>query len=319
MLVFTAFRAGAEPVTALAFSPDGGLVSNGPRAILLRSEASGQVRESLPCDIAKITSLTFALRRHWLVVAGGRAGVEGRLQVFDWRTRRVTEGWSHPTDLVTRVAVSAREAFLGAASADHTARIWRLMVNETGLGEAVTLVGHSGPVLNIAFSPDEKMVVTASADRSVKVWSTEDGRLLRSFNQHTEAVHALVFRPVSDAAAGVVPACATGGDDRTVRVWQPEIGRMVRIVRRHAGAVFALAYAIDGASLFSAGAEGVIRRIDADSDEILNEWPAHTDWIYSLAISPDGLSLASGDWTGAVKVWDLSAQPPSLRQTGGVE
>ena len=55
----------------------------------------------------------------------------------------------------------------------------------------------------------------------------------------------------------------------------------------------------------SRGKEGIIRRMDGDSDTIQAEWRAHDDWIYSLALSPDGATLASGDWSGSVRVHDL--------------
>jgi WD40 repeat protein len=148
--------------------------------------------------------------------------------------------------------------------------------------------------------------VTASSDRSLKVWSTEDGRLLRTFSHHTESVHALVFRPVT-ANAGTSSFCASAGDDRTVRIWQPEIGRMVRIIRQHRGSIFALTYSPDGKTLFSVGQEGIVRQLDADSDNVLAEWPALSDWIYALAISPDGSKLATGDWSGVVRLWDARA------------
>jgi WD40 repeat protein len=99
--------------------------------------------------------------------------------------------------------------------------------------------------------------------------------------------------------------CASGGDDRTVRVWQPTIGRMVRIVRGHHAPVLALVFAPDGRALFSAGQEGIVRRIDADSDAILDECRASSDWIYSLAISPDGRTLATGDWAGTTRCWHV--------------
>ena len=90
-----------------------------------------------------------------------------------------------------------------------------------------------------------------------------------------------------------------------IRVWQPEVGRMVRIVRKHDGPVTALAYARGGTVLLSAGAEGVVRVIDADGDQVLFQWKASDDWIYGLAVSPDGKAVATGDWAGAVRVWDL--------------
>ena len=101
------------------------------------------------------------------------------------------------------------------------------------------------------------------------------------------------------------PQCATAGDDRTVRVWQPGIGRMMRIVRGHDGPVLALAFAPDGRCLFSATQEGIVREIDADSDAVLSQWHASTDWIYHLAVSPDGKKLAAGDWAGGIHVKQL--------------
>jgi WD40 repeat protein len=82
---------------------------------------------------------------------------------------------------------------------------------------------------------------------------------------------------------------------------------MVRIIRQHRAPIFALAYATDGRSLFSAGKEGIIRRFDADSDTLLSEWPTHPDWVYALAISPGGSKLASGDWSGEVKLSEVPA------------
>jgi WD40 repeat protein len=82
---------------------------------------------------------------------------------------------------------------------------------------------------------------------------------------------------------------------------------MVRIVRRHDAPALALAYARDGKTLFSAGVEGVIRIIDADSDQVLFEWKGHDDWIYTLAVSPDGTRIASGDWAGIIRVWEVNS------------
>jgi WD40 repeat protein len=80
---------------------------------------------------------------------------------------------------------------------------------------------------------------------------------------------------------------------------------MIRIIRRRDAPALALAYARDGATLFSAGVEGTIRIIDADSDQVLFEWKGHEDWIYALAVSPGGTRIATGDWAGSVRMWDV--------------
>jgi len=145
-------------------------------------------------------------------------------------------------------------------------------------------------------------VTTVSSDRSIKVWSSSDGKILRSLNHHTDPVHVVAFKPWQSGPL----ECASGGDDQTVRIWQPATGRMVRIVRNHQGPVFALVYSPDGESLFSAGKEGIVRRLDSGSDEILGRWKCHDEPIYSMAVSPDGLTLATGDWDGKIKFWSVS-------------
>ena len=243
-------------------------------------------------------ALAFSPQGSLLAVAGGTPAVGGEVHLLDWATGRVLQRITNHTDLCTAVEFSPDGTLLGIAAADHQARVWAR--EGQSYQEAFTLSGHAGPVLAIAFGPNGERVVTASADRSVKVWKTRDGTLERTFNNHTDGVHALAFRP-QPAGEGPI-MCASGGEDRTVRIWQPGIGRMVRIIRGHDGPVFALAYHPQATALFSAGLEGIIRQLDPDSDAILAEWPAHTDWIYALAVSPDGSRLASGDWKGKVEM-----------------
>jgi WD40 repeat protein len=304
----------AGPVAALAFSPDGSaLAVAAGGGVELRSPRDGSVLRRIPYDLARIMAVAFHPRAQVLAAGGGAPGESGAVVLADWRTGAARARLDGAGDVITGVVYGAEGSLLAAASADGSVRVLRTGESGAQAEEAFRLAGHTGPVLAVAFSLDGKLLVTAGADRSVKVWSADGGTLLRSLNHHGGAVHALAFRPAPPGeAAGAADAetavCATGSDDRTVRVWQPASGRMVRIVRRHEGAVLALAYARDGESLYSAGAEGILRRIDAASDEVRGEWPAGGDWIYALALSPDGKTLASGDWAGGVKLWEVGKE-----------
>jgi len=295
---------GAVPIIALTFSPDGtALVSNGDRHLELRSPKEALLQGRLDCDLPRITSLAFAPDGRVLAVGGGEPGVRGEVRLYSWPEGTVLSRLGEHTDLVTKVTFSENGKRLGVAASDHSARVWNVE-NVKEPAAVLTLTGHVGPVLGLVFSPSGQSLVTASVDRSLKVWSSEDGRLLRSFGQHTEAIQAVTFRPRIESDATPF-TCVSAGDDRTVRVWQPELGRLVRIVRQHEGPIFALVWSADGQAIFSAGQEGIIRRIDGSSDTLQAQWRAHDDWIYALALSPDGATLASGDWSGRVRVHDL--------------
>ena len=52
----------------------------------------------------------------------------------------------------------------------------------------------------------------------------------------------------------------------------------------------------------------------ADTLELLSEKTnAHSDWIMSVAFSPDGTKIVSGSYDKTIKVWDFGAQEPSNR------
>jgi WD40 repeat protein len=298
----------ATPITALIFSPDGStLLSNGARCLVLRSPHDAAPRRQIPTGLATITSLAFASEA-LLAASGGIPGEEGSVELRSWPglelLRRIPAG----VDLAMDVVASPDGRRLAIAGADQIIRIIPCAAGDGSNEVPAELKGHTGPVLGVAFSPQGNFLVSVSADRSVKTWDVATRQLLRTFTHHTDIVHAVAVRPAADASDHTRWICVTGGDDRTLRVWQPEIGRMMRIVRQHHGPILALAFSLDGAEIFSAGTEGIIRRVDAGSDRILEEISAGSDWLYSVAVHPNGRLLASGDWAGNVRVHSLEAR-----------
>jgi WD40 repeat protein len=314
------------PVTALAFSPDGReLAATAGGAVTIASagrdgDAKIEPRRAAPGP-ARIMALAFLEGGRVLALGGGAPGELGETVLVDARTLAVRARAGGHEDLVMGLAVNG--SLLAQASADGTALVLRLNEDRTAAEPAFRLVGHAGPVLAVAFTPDGSRIVTAGADRAVKVWSARDGALARSLNHHLEVVNAIAFAP-APAGGSAPPECATGSADRTLRVWQPESGRMVRIVRKHEGSILAVVWSPDGKSIYTAGAEGVLRRVAADSDEIVGSWKAHEDWIQAIAMSPDGKTLATGDASGSVKLWVIDddgirgdARPWSAPPHGG--
>jgi WD40 repeat protein len=297
----------AAPATALAFSPDSSLLAVGAyRRIELRSLGDRKSTEGITCELSRICSIAFSSNSSFLVIAGGSPGESGAALLLSGKDKAVQQRFTNFADLVTGTAFSSDETWIAAAGADSSAMLFPLTPKKTQT--PISLRGHSGPVLSIGWSPQDDIVVTASADRSIKVWSAVDGHLLRSLGHHTEPVHTIAFRSRIGSADAAPVECASGSDDGTVRIWQPKIGRMVRIIRGHGGPIFSLVYTVDGNSLFSAGKEGIIRRLDAESDRILGQWQADEEPIYRLAVSPDGKYLASGDWSGQVHLWKISGE-----------
>jgi hypothetical protein len=84
----------------------------------------------------------------------------------------------------------------------------------------VTLVGHTSAVRAVAFSPDSTRVVTASDDKTARVWDATTGTPVTAPLEHQGAVWAAAFSP--DGARVV-----TASDDKTARVWNATTGKPV--------------------------------------------------------------------------------------------
>ena len=77
---------------------------------------------------------------------------------------------------------------------------------------AVTLTGHQDKVYSVAFSDDDRFVLTASRDKTARLWDCATGKEICRFVGHEGAVRKAIFLSAS--------LIATAGDDATVRVWQ---------------------------------------------------------------------------------------------------
>lgn len=76
---------------------------------------------------------------------------------------------------------------------------------------------HAGTVRSVDFSWDSQHLLTASDDKTIKMWALPSRRFVRSFNGHANWVRSAVFSPDGSAIA-------SASDDKTVRLWDAETG-----------------------------------------------------------------------------------------------
>jgi len=170
-----------------------------------------------------------------------------------------------------------------------------------------TMKGHEARVHCVKFSPDGSRIVTASRDRTVRVWSGEDGRSLSNIQAHTLPVTCAQFSP--DGAQIV-----SYGADGTVRVHRASDGLTLKTFVHDAKApVNAVLFSIDGKQIFSAGDDGTIKVWDVTSDKPVRTIDVRTDLgddgknagVASISLSDDGTRLAAAVHQVAV-VWELA-------------
>src|SRR5690606_5471196 len=105
---------------------------------------------------------------------------------------------------------------LATASADQTIKIWDAATGE----ELKILQGHTGPVLALAASPDNRFLASGAGDNTLRIWDAPQPEPLHVFEGHTQAVRAV-------AVSLDGQRYLTAGDDSLARIWRVEDGKLM--------------------------------------------------------------------------------------------
>ncbi|UFP93144.1 WD40 repeat domain-containing protein [Gloeobacter morelensis] len=114
---------------------------------------------------------------------------------------------------------------------------------------AVHFLGYLSP-RQLRFSPDSKLLASASQDKTVRLWN-RNGKILRTLTGHQDEVMSVDFSP-----DGQILASASW--DGTVRMWGVQ-GNLVSILKEHKDGIWSVAFSPDGQRLASAGQDKTLR------------------------------------------------------------
>ncbi|MFI0238240.1 AAA family ATPase [Streptomyces sp. NPDC016845] len=189
---------------------------------------------------------------------------------------------------------------------------------------ASPLLGHTGAVYLTSFSPDGRLLATASYDRTVRLWDVSDPTRPKPVGEpltgHTSWVSTAVFSPDGTTLA-------SASEDGTIRLWDVRDPAHPRPsgtpVTGDGGAVYLLAFSPDGHTLASANEDHAVRLWNVDDPrrpQPLATLTGHTAAVRSVAFSPDGRTLAAGGDDGTIRLWNTDdpghARPLALVLTG---
>jgi WD40 repeat protein len=264
-----------------------------------------------------------------ILLAGGTGN--GDIRFWDAETGKPGEIIKAHTSEVWTLAFSPDGSLLASGSEDRRVKIFDVKSRET-----VAELLHDYPIRSVAFSPDGQVLATGGEgardttslhDNTIRLYrrsTAADGenawkRAATVFgrNAHTHWIRSVAFSPDGTLLA-------SGGEDERVRLWDvrnPQGVRHVKTLERHNGKIRRVAFSPDGITLASASEDRTIRLWDIRRWQT-KRWrvarrtkylplEGHAQRIRSIAFSPDGRRLLSGDDSGQVRFWDVTIDAPS--------
>jgi tetratricopeptide (TPR) repeat protein len=192
---------------------------------------------------------------HWTFNSRERSSITanaGVAQLWNATTGRpLAASWNLGT-WVSQVGIS-RDG-LKAIPACSPRTLTENQVSITKLTTGVRLpkpLAHLSGIIYSAFSPNGKLVVTASWDHKARVWDADSGQPVSTWLAHAKAVHCAEFSPDSRLVA-------TASEDGTARVWDAVSGEPVTPPLRHEAAVHSAFFSPNGRRLLTTSVDGEV-------------------------------------------------------------
>src|SRR5258706_5412289 len=313
--VATPRHAGA--LTALAASPWAPVTAvGGQRQIVLYNSDTLELIGILPYPEGIAYSLKFSQNGSLLLAGGGIGAKTGKVVAFDVASGNRVAEVGDEFDAVIAADVSPDQSQVALGTPLRSLKIY----NTSDGSVEQSIKKHTDWVQAVAYSPNGRFLASGDRAGGLWVWEAKTARELYNCAGHKEGVTDACFRGDSNILA-------SASQDGTIKLWNMSDGTMAKTIQAHAGGVLGVAFTHDG-RLGSCGRDRQGKMWGPDGSP-LKSFEPFDDIALRATFSYDGNRVVAGDYTGAIRVWnvgdgkragELTANPPTVaQQLAGIE
>jgi RNA polymerase sigma factor (sigma-70 family) len=323
------WRAHSGRSIVVAFAPDGKALASGAQddpCVRLWDPATGKELGAWKAHNQWVRSVAFAPDGKSLATAGD----DGTLAIWDLASGRELWRSQEPELWASSVCFAPDgKTLYSGASGNKPIRAWDAATGK--LLQRFAPMKEAG--FSLVVSRDGKTLAAAGGLGGFHLWDVATGKPIRQFGSLYEDVYCIALSPDGKMLA-------SGGRDHTVRLWNVATGKELHPYTAHTDFLTAVAFTPDGKGLLTGGWDRTLRLWDAATGKQLRNFPGiearafpeNGDWVVSLAVSPDGRTVAIGTVgismhpsvnlrDHAVRRWNLSSGqelPPWKGHVGSI-
>ena len=253
--------------------------------------------KTLKCHSGTISMTTFNSNNKQII----SSSYDGTMIVWDLNNLTKPHIGRGHKSLINDISISPSGFYIASASSDKTIRIWSNQYDYSSNKDIQSSVikHHTAPVKSVDFSIDSRLICSGSDDKTVKIVSVADRKLLATLNGHKNWVKCTRFNRDSKLIA-------SGSDDKTLRLWDVERKELCfTFDNEHKGAVNSVRFHPDNSCLATACFDTKIRLFDIRSKQLIQVYPHHAAPATCVAFHPSGNYLASTSYDETIKIYDL--------------
>ncbi len=273
----------------------------------LEGDTCGSLDQVITFDGDLLTGLDFSPDGNTLLMWGGLTGPHG-FSTIDLQSDSATQIFTKMDSKINDAVFSPDGRTIATVSGFYSydgylLTLWdaktknRLRTFQSQFGQ-----GHTNIITSVDFSNDGSKIVTGSMDRTINIWDTESGHLIRSIQSYNGQVNCVDCSPDDDT----ILSC---GQDGSIYLWSSATGQMIRQLKGVAQGTSAV-FSSDGSMIVSGDVEGNVILWDINSGNKIRvltygDLPKRVEQV---ALSADDRYLLVGGYEHPeVWLWDIES------------
>ncbi|HYT92139.1 MAG TPA: protein kinase, partial [Gemmataceae bacterium] len=286
--------------TCVAITPDGRLIAVGEENAVRLWDARTGRQLGEPLEHGGPMGQVFFSPDGQRLLSGGSGN--GPWRLWDPRTRQPVGAPLKESDGSQYALFSGESKFVLTVNRDGPVHLWDAV---TGRLLRPLRLPDKTTLLQAVFLPNDRGLLAACSDRTVRSWDTATGEERARPFVHPQAVSGVALRPDGKAFL-------TGCADKNARLWSLETGKLLMPPWKHPAAVKSVGFSADGRRALTVAAD-TVRTWDAALGQLLTETqvpatPRH------VRLTADGETLVVAEYGGfrvAVRFYDALTGLPS--------